>query len=235
MKKKVAIFDIDGTIFRSSLLIELVDALIHDGVFPASARTEYIRAYQNWSDRKGAYEKYIMGVVRSFIKHIKGVRYPDFLRVAKKVVAFHQSRVYRYTRDLIYDLKRRGYYLLAISQSPMELVQKFGKKMGFDKMYGRVYEVGKDKKFTGRILYEDLISSKAKVLKRAVAKENLTLRGSVGVGDTESDINFLKMVAGPICFNPNSKLYEYAKRVRTAKGRLSWKIVVERKDVIIEL
>jgi len=35
----------------------------------------------------------------------------------------------------------------------------------------------------------------AKVLLRAVEKEGLTLAGSVGVGDTESDIAFLKMVA----------------------------------------
>jgi len=56
----------------------------------------------------------------------------------------------------------------------------------------------------------------------------LTLKGSVGVGDTESDIAFLKMVEKPICFNPNQKLYQYAKRA-------GWKIVVERKDVIYHL
>jgi len=33
------------------------------------------------------------------------------------------------------------------------------------------------------------------------------------------------MVDKPIAFNPNSKLYRYAKRA-------GWKIVVERKDVI---
>jgi len=30
-KRKVAIFDIDGTIFRSSLLVELLEALIAEG------------------------------------------------------------------------------------------------------------------------------------------------------------------------------------------------------------
>jgi len=32
--KKLAIFDIDGTIFRSSLTIELLESLIEEGVFP---------------------------------------------------------------------------------------------------------------------------------------------------------------------------------------------------------
>ena len=75
------------------------------------------------------------------------------------------------------------------------------------------------------MLYLDLIIDKAKVLKRAIEKEKLTLGGSVGVGDTESDIAFLKMVENPICFNPNKKLYQYAKRA-------GWKVIVERKDVI---
>jgi phosphoserine phosphatase len=50
----------------------------------------------------------------------------------------------------------------------------------------------------------------------------------VGVGDTESDISFLELVEKPICFNPNKRLYTYAKRN-------DWKVVVERKDVIYEL
>jgi phosphoserine phosphatase len=70
--------------------------------------------------------------------------------------------------------------------------------------------------------------NKAAIVRRAVEKENLTLEGSVGVGDTESDIPFLEMVSKPVCFNPNQKLYKTAQRLR-------WNVVVERKDVIYEL
>jgi len=223
--KKVAIFDIDGTIFRSSLLIELVDALIQENIFPAKARGIYTDAHKRWAERRDDYEKYIMAVVAAFMKHIRGVRHADFVRVAEKVVAFHQDRTYRYTRDLAKNLKRRGYYLLAISQSPMELVQGFGKKFGFDKMYGRIYETGTRGKFTGKVAYLTLIADKAEVLRRAAKKEKLTLRGSIGVGDTEGDISFLRLVERPICFNPNRNLYNYAKR----RG---WEIVVERKDMV---
>lgn len=227
-KKKVAVFDIDGTIFRSSLLIETTEALINEGVFPVSARAMYARAYRDWLDRKGDYRDYIDRVVASFEKYIRGVSKKDFMRVMNKVVAFHKNRVYRYTRDLIRRLKRRDYYLLAISGSPKEAVDGFGRKLGFDKVYGRVYETRQGECFTGEILHLELIRDKARVLKRAVEKENLTLKNSVGVGDTEADIAFLKMVDKPIAFNPNSKLYRYAKR----KG---WRIVVERKDVVYNL
>lgn len=223
--KKVAIFDIDGTIFRSSLLIEITEALIQEGIFPKKVGDVYIKSYENWSNRKGSYEKYIGAVVNAFEKNIKDVRYDDFVKIAKNVVVFHQNRVYRYTRELVEDLKKKKYYLLAISNSPKAVVNEFCKKWGFDKVYGRVYELDKGGKFTGKTLYEDLISDKAKVLERAIEKEGLTLKDSVGVGDSESDIAFLKLVEKPICFNPNSKLYQHAKLAK-------WEIVVERKDVI---
>jgi len=223
--KKVAIFDIDGTLFRSSLLIELTDALIQKGIFPAAARKAYIRGLENWLSQKGPYEEYIGAVIKAFRKNIKGVRYDVFSEVAQKVAAFHGDRIYRYTRDIIKKLKKKNYYLLAISHSPQKIVKEFCRKWQFNKTYGMLYEIDRRKRFTGRILHPEIIFDKAKILKRAIEKEKLTLKGSVGVGDTESDAAFLKMVERPICFNPNKKLYQYAKRA-------GWQIIVERKDVI---
>ncbi|MDE2001508.1 MAG: HAD family phosphatase [Patescibacteria group bacterium] len=225
MKKKVAIFDIDGTIFRSSLLIELTDALIQEGIFSQRVGKEYARSYKNWLDRKDVYDKYVRGVVVAFEGHIKGVKEKDFLRVAETVAAFHRNRMYRYTREMVKDLKKKGYFLLAISHSPEVMVNAFCRKLGFDKVYGRIYEVDSRGRLTGRTIEEEVISDKSKMLKHAIRKRNLTLKGSLGVGDSESDIRFLRMVEKPICFNPNSKLYAHAKRA-------GWKIVVERKDVI---
>ena len=226
--KRVAIFDIDGTIFRSSLLIEIVEALIYEGIFSKNTSKIYAKAYQNWIDRKGSYEDYIHAVVKAFEKNIKGVNHAEFLKVAKKMIGMHHSRVYRYTRQLVADLKKKNYYLLAISHSPKELVDAFCKNWGFDKVYGRIYEVDKKGKFTGKTLYTDLINDKAKILERAVAGIGASLKGSVGVGDSEGDISMLKTVQNPICFNPNAKLYAHAKKAK-------WKVVVERKDVIYVL
>lgn len=230
--KKVAIFDIDGTIFRSSLLIELTDALVQEGIFSSEVRKSYSRAAKKWLDRKGPYEEYIMAVVDAFVKNVKGIKYKEFSRVAKKVAAFHKDRVYRYTRELVKKLKKKNYFLLAISHSPQMVVKEFCQKLGFDKIYGHIWELDSKKRFTGNVLYLDLkvskVLDKAMILKRAVNKEGLTLKNSVGVGDTESDIPFLAMVEKPICFNPNKKLYQYAKKN-------GWKIVVERKDMVYRL
>lgn len=232
--KSVAIFDIDGTIFRSSLLLELIEALIASKVFPRDVRKHYLAAWKRWQAREGSsrsgfsYNEFISNSVFAYRKHIKGIRRADVWKVAERVVGLHNARLYRFTRDLVKKLKRT-HYLLAISHSPYEVVAPFAKSLGFDKVYAQVYEVDARVRFTGRVLYEDIILHKDKVVRRALEKDpHLTLEGSVGVGDTESDIPFLKLVERPIAFNPSAKLYRHAKKH-------GWDVFVERKDVIYQM
>jgi HAD superfamily hydrolase (TIGR01490 family) len=227
--KKLAIFDVDGTIFRSSLAIELVRAFLREGIFKPSAAKIFEKERQRWLNRAGSYEDYVDAVVHAFIKNLKGVARRDFIRIARQeVLAAQKDHVYRFTRDLVRDLKRKGYWLVAVSHSPRDIVGLFAEHLGFDKAYGIVYEMDGTRRFTGKMLFEDVIFDKAKVMRRILAKEPVTLRGSVGVGDTESDVPFLRMVSHPICFNPNQKLFKAAKR-------FGWQVVVERKDVIYKL
>lgn len=227
-KRKFAVFDIDGTIFRSSLLIETMQAMIARGVFPRSAERVYAAAYRRWLDRKGSYDDYLDKVVVAFHQFIKGVPEKEYRRVVREVVGFHKDRTYRYTRDLVKDLKKRGYFLLAISGSKRAIVWEFARRLGFDKVYGRLLDVDRRGRFTGTSPHDEDGYDKEKILFRAIERNNLTLANSIGVGDTDDDIKFLKHVARPICFNPNSALYRIAKR----RG---WKVVVERKDVIYHL
>lgn len=226
--RRVAVFDVDGTIFRSSLLIQLVDKLIARGAFPTDAQVVYEKERTKWLDREGDYQEYIEAVVHAFRAHLKGVHYGDLADAAKEMVEEQWKRTYRHTRDLIAELKEKDYFLLAVSHSPKTVLDKFCPKIGFDKSYGIVYEIGPQDLFTGAIVEEHLIYNKANILKRAIEKEGLSLANSIGVGDTETDISFLEMVAKPICFNPNMKLYREAKRQK-------WRVVVERKDVIYKM
>lgn len=223
--KRVAIFDIDGTIFRSSLVIELTEALIQSGIFPSSARKVYEKSLRNWVDRKGGYEKYINSVVAAFGKYIKGKDIKKVNSICDKVIGFHKNRVYVFTRGLVKELRKKNYYIVAISYSPIYAVKTFCKNFGFNEIFGTVYE-SENGKFTGKQSWA--ASDKYKILKLVLNQKGLNLKGSVGVGDTESDISFLRAVENPICFNPNLKLYKHAKRT-------GWRVVIERKDVIYEL
>lgn len=228
MKRKIAAFDIDGTLFRSSLLSELVDTMIAEEIIPATARNQYLHYEMGWKDRKKTYPEYINAVVETFMEHIKGVHFDDFDRAARIVGGSYSNRVYRFTRDLIEELKKDNYYVVAISQSPKRVLDVFCKGYGFDKVYGRIYEIGPSDRFTGVVTDEHLIADKSTILRRIAEKEDVTLEGSIGVGDTADDIPLLESVEHPICFNPSSVLYRHARINK-------WRVVVERKDVIYEI
>jgi phosphoserine phosphatase len=77
----------------------------------------------------------------------------------------------------------------------------------------------------------DVPRDKAKIAREIISRTefcDIPVENIWGVGDSESDINFLEIVGHPICFNPTLRLYEEAKRRH-------WTVVVERKNVIYHL
>ena len=227
-KTKLALFDIDGTIFRSSLLIELINGLIENAVFPKAAWPEMERAHLSWLDRTGRYDDYLMKVIKVHLKYIKGCNWHEVSGVVEKVIRNHKDHVYRYTRDLIKKFKRGGYILVAISGSPEYMVARFARHMGFHHHFGQKLDI-KDGLFTGKIVTLDFLNKK-KILKGFVKREKLNVdwKNSVAVGDTDNDIPMLKMVGYPIAFNPNRTFASYSMKH-------GWDVVVERKDTIYKI
>jgi len=226
-KNKLAVFDIDGTIFRKNLAFELIDELAWMKIFDKSVRNELVKTYTNWLDHKGVYNDYRKALVSLYAKSIIGCRREDILQASQIVVPFYKDRTYVFTLDLIKKLREKNYAIIAISGSPSEIVEEYNKYMQFDAVFGSVYELDANGIYTGNAVFEPTID-KGQVVRQYLAENNLTLDGSYGVGDTESDASFLKIVENPIAFNPNENL----KKIAEEEG---WKIVVEKKDVVYNI
>lgn len=227
-KNKIAIFDIDGTIFRKNLHFELIDELAWLKVFPRKARNILVDLYTDWLEHKGTYEAYRLAIVNLYAEYIKGCSRKDVLRASKIVMPFYAERTYIFAEDLIRRFKKENYHIIAISGSPLEIVEEYNRRhLNFDKAFGSVYEVDGRGLYTGRAIFEPT-KNKGQVVKQYIYENNLDLGDSYGVGDTESDVSFLEIVENPIAFNPNQNLKEIAQK-------RAWRIVVEKKDVIYEI
>ncbi len=226
VKKSVAVFDIDGTIFRNSLFIELHWKMVKEGIIPRSAIARLDKLYWNWVTRKGEYDDYLDEVIASFNRFIEGVPVATMHRLAGEVVATQSNIVYRYTRDLIEKL-RKTHILVAVSGSQDAIVAEFARAWNFDYCMGTQHEV-KDRKFTGKVIWIASRDKKAS-LEKLQTEHGFTIgKGSVGVGDTESDLPIFELVERAICFNPTNGLYKQAKK----RG---WEVVLERKDLILSV
>ena len=92
-KEPLAVFDVDGTLFRRGLLPALTRRLVDEGVFPERVREELSRDYYAWVDRQGSYEVYDELVVQLFLRELKGVRVAELRRCAKVEVEAHGRRL----------------------------------------------------------------------------------------------------------------------------------------------
>ena len=226
-EEPLAVFDVDGTLFRRGLLPALTRRLVDEGVFSERVREELSRDYYAWVERRGSYETYDELVMELFLRELEGVSVAELRRCATVEVEAHGRRLHMYTRDMARRLKQAGYHLIAISGSPQEILDLVLKPLGFDRSWGTVLAQDDRGRYTGKVL-QDPFKNKRQVLEMFLEDAGVNLEGSVGMGDTLSDIGFLEMVQTPIAFNPNRSLFEAARR-------WNWPIVVERKDVIYNL
>ena len=223
--RPVAIFDIDGTIFRSSLVIELLKKLVARRVFHAGVLASIKKSEQKWLNRQGYYDDYIDDVVGAYRKAVVGRKRTDIVAAARQMLKEQKFRTYRFSRRLL-EKVRNKYFTIGISGSPLEVVSEYNKFLGFRKIYGTEIGIDERGRYTDKVLHEPP-RYKREVIMRYVKNHGLSLRGSIGIGDTESDVGFLELVSKPIVFNPNVKLAEAAKKK-------NWTIVIERKDLIVE-
>lgn len=226
-QQKIAVFDIDGTIFRKNLAFELIAELAWLGVFEKKVRNTLVDLYTRWLDHKGTYEEYRKALVLLYAENLRGCSKDQIIKASCEVVPFYKDRTYIFTSQLIDKLKKEKYHIIAVSGSPSEIVEEYNKYLGFDAVFGSIYEIDKNGIYTGEAVFEPTLH-KGHVLKQYIAENKISLSDSYGVGDTESDAKFLEIVENPIAFNPNLNL----KKIAEKEG---WRIVVEKKDVIYEI
>jgi HAD superfamily hydrolase (TIGR01490 family) len=225
--KKFAAFDIDGTLIRWQLYHALVSSLVKYGHLDESFHPIIHESRMKWKTRKHpeAFTEYELELVGLYNKGLTSLKVSDYNLVVEDVFSEYKDQVYVYTRELIKDLKQKGYMLFAISGSQAEIVQKISDYYGFDDSSGAVYP-SKNGFFTGEKIH--YIGKKDQAIKEFMKKHNVGLKDSIAVGDSAGDIQMLEMVDNAIAFNPEAALFKVAKEK-------NWKIVIERKNMFYEL
>lgn len=227
MNRPFAVFDIDGTLIRWQLYHAVVHKLGKTSQLPPGDFEAINAARMEWKNRRTPegfhdYEMIVVERLKAALPHVEPMVYD---RIVQEVFTEYKDQVFTYTRDLVSELRGKGYLLFAISGSPQEVLELLAHHHGFDAVIGGVFE-RKDGRFTGE--YTTPIFDKKSVLDTLVARHGVTYDDSYAVGDSASDAPMLATVTHPIAFNPDQNLYQLARE----RG---WPIVVERKNVVYEL
>lgn len=228
-----AFFDIDGTIYRNSLLIEHFKKMIKYELIDPLAYEETVKEpFTLWTERKGDYDKYLLSLTESYVNAMRGIAEKDNDFVSDQVLNLRGNRVYTYTRERIKWHKEQGHKVIFISGSPDFLVKRMAKKFGADDYKGSIYHI-KDGKFSGEISPMWDSKNKIKSLNYFCEKYNLDLNKSYAYGDTSGDYSMLKSVGNPIAINPSKEFLEKLRNDKDIYDKVQ--VIIERKDVIYKV
>jgi HAD superfamily hydrolase (TIGR01490 family) len=227
MSRSFAVFDIDGTIIRWQLYHAVSDQLAKNGQIDKGAFERVRQTRMNWKRRAGedSFQEYEMDLVQVFDDALAGMTVAELTKAADEAFEEYKDQVYTYTRDLIRQLQAKNYLLFAISGSPDIIVEKLAGYYGFDDFMATSYPA-RAGRFIGT--KELSIGKKPQLLEQLISKHGASLKNSIAVGDSESDITMLEMVERPIAFNPSKKLFNHALKQ-------GWNIILERKNVVYKL
>lgn len=225
--QKLAVFDIDGTLFRWQLYHELVFELKSRNHFSADESLALDQALTSWQAKHISWRDYESLVIHAIENNITTILPQVLEESARAVVERSGHKIYGYTAKLLKELQQQDFYTLAISASQQEIAEQFASQYGFDDCVAALYE-RIDGVYTGkksRVIHgrKDII-----ILDYLLQHPDITLEGSVAIGDSGGDTAMLEIVENPIVFNPSDDLLDIAMEK-------NWQIVIERKNVAYTL
>ncbi len=229
-----AFFDIDGTLYRNSLMIEHFKKLVkYEVIDPRLWHSNVKYTYKEWRKRVRHYEDYMLELIDIYIEALKGRKKSDLEFISNQVIRLNGDIVYKFTRERIKWHQENRHKVFFISGSPTFLVSKMAEKYGVDAFRGAEYLLDEQGKFTGEVLPMWDSDSKDRAIRQLERDYNINSSESYAYGDTNGDLSMLKKVGRPIAINPTKELVDSIKNDSELKKKS--RIIIERKDVIYSL
>lgn len=233
-EKIAAFFDIDGTLYRDSLMIEHFKKLLkYDILDEALWHTNVKHTYKNWKKRRGNYDDYLLELAHIYTESLKGLEKSKMDFVTEQVIKLKGDKVYMYTRDKIKQHLADGQLVFFVSGSPDYLVSKMAELYGITDSIGTKYYIDDEGRYTGEVGAMWDAESKSKAINCFADKYGIDLGKSYSYGDTNGDISMFRMTGNPVAINPTRELINNLKTDPELSGKV--KIRVERKDVVYKL
>lgn len=201
--KTCAVFDLDGTIIRTSSEQVFLSTLLRQGEIPIANLLEwtaYFLKIRSLSVAK-ANKIYLRGLPVRGVEEIAERCFADTLRPS---IAPHIS-------ELIHAHRAAGRTVVLMSGSLSFLVRLFHEHFQTDLMVADELETV-DGRFTGqRVSLRPYSENKAKLAEQLAAEHGFDLSRSYAYGNHHTDAHKLALFGHPVAVNPDRKLWKIAK------------------------
>lgn len=218
-------FDADGTIFRRQLSWHWAEELVKAQCLSTADLDRMRVAKAAWERREQPFHAHDRMMIDLLISKVKGIPASMSVAAGKMAVSHHGAHIHTFPREVLGAFADIRCPTFAISGSPGDVVRPFAERHGMRDIRASEFVVGEDGRFTGEIR-EDWLSrqNKGDAVMSLAEAHDINTAESLAMGDTITDIEMMKKVGYPICYNPNRHMMAEAEKHR-------FPVVVERKDL----
>lgn len=197
--KKLAVFDLDGVIFR------------HDSFF-----AQMYDEYNRWAPKKEILKicgRYLKKNTKKAAEIVIGKMWKNLPDKGYWGI-INGMKLNPGVREAIKELKKKGYNTMILTSSVEDAVRRAKRLLsGSIDFYICNKMETKNGKLTGKFKWDVVFEGKGRLLRDFCRKKKIRLKDVVVVGDNENDISMMREAGLPIAFNSRSKKLKKACRV----------------------
>ena len=208
MKKPIALFDIDNTMYEGFSYFELLKKHVSEQLIAADVLDTALGSMQQYKSGARDYEATIITLLDIYAAGLKGADYDLVLRSTKEFYE-NSSKFFDYVAPTIARL-RTSHDVALVTGEPQFVAEAVGALFEITSYYSTQYQVI-DGHFTG-ITAHYLASRHEKLDAIKHLTQGHQQENSFAFGDSEGDIEMLRAVQYPICLNPTDGLRDVAEK-----------------------
>jgi len=209
---KAAFFDIDGTLVSGFSGVSFFEFLANKNKFRKKNRDGLVKAVKQYKVSKITYEQLAVIWGQEIASGLKGQKRTEIYGLSSEFWQYVKPKFAVWAKKLISLFNSHQFNTIAISGSPIELLNLYKEKLDFQNVYATTVETKNDI-YTGKLII-NLVLGKEKemIVNNVVIKDHIDLKESFGFGDNEHDRAFLDKVGHPIVISSESSLKHFAKK-----------------------
>lgn len=230
----VVLCDLDGTLLKTSLLVELINFLIEKwDILDLSVEDSFTEIKNDYEKRNIFYKEYANKVFIEFIEMIKWMEYELLDTIAYEVVEEYYKKIHFTVLRYLQELQREWFKIILISNSSQDILDFFVSKYNFNCWLWTILETSEDfidnedtiEVFTWNYLTISNEDNKLDLVKY-IKEKNCNI---VSFWDSLEDLPLFEYSNFSYVVNPWSKLYN------EIKDKSNVLVTIEKKDISFTL
>lgn len=203
--KKLALFDFDNVIYKGHSIFDIIQAQEKDDFIKTGVWDNVKNYLEKYKKNQISYKTAADKMLEAWAQGLAGKKYQE---VVKYVDNYFANNPENFSSWFIQTRSNMNNYdIYVVTTNYQFIAESVVNRFNLTGYISSEAEVSGEL-FTGRV-NKSLAGNKDTVI---TLLDRYPLKGSIAVGDSENDLNMLKKVDVPICYQPDDKLKRHAKK-----------------------